>query len=615
MAQLISDRKDIEFVLYDQLEADKVAETEQYSDYNRKMFDMVIKEARNFSIKELLPSYIEGDREGVTFENGNVKVPSCYHRAHELYAEGEWLALTQNPEYGGQGLPHILSQVAFEYLIGANYNLTMYGILACGTGKLIEHGGSDEMKNTYLKNLYTGKWSGTMLLTEPNAGSDLGSLTTSAVKNADGSYSLKGNKIFISNGEQDITENIIHPVLARIEGAPAGTRGISLFLVPKYLVNDDGTPGAFNNIICTGIEEKMGLHGSPTCSMSLGEKGDCKGFLLGEENKGMSGMFEMMNDVRLEVGTQAFAHASTAYLYAVDYAKNRLQGKALGAKSDSPQVALTAHPDVRRMMMNMKAYIDGMRSFIYYTSYCFDKMHCATDEAEKQHFTGLVEILTPVIKAYCSEKGFDVCVEAMQVYGGYGYTRDYPIEQIVRDCKITSIYEGSNGIQAMDFLGRKLGMNKGKVFMSLIQEIQKTIETAKSLEGLSGMAESVDAVVTKLAKTAQNVGALLASGKIDTGFALAHPLLEVTGDVIMGWMLLWRAVTATEKLESICGDSIGEERTKKIEKHKNGAFYDGQLKTAGYFIASKLPITAGKMESILASNGAVMAIQDKAFAS
>ncbi len=523
--------------------------------------------------------------------------------------------MTQDLEYGGQGLPHILSQVAFEYLIGSNYNLTMYGILACGTGKLIEHGGTEEMKKTYLKNLYTGKWGGTMLLTEPNAGSDLGSLTTSAVKNADGSYSLKGNKIFISNGDQDITENIIHPVLARIEGAPAGTRGISLFLVPKYLVNDDGTPGKFNNIVCTGIEEKMGLHGSPTCSMGLGEKGDCKGFLLGEENKGMSGMFEMMNDVRLEVGTQAFAHASSAYLYAVDYAKNRLQGKALGADPSSPQVPLTAHPDVRRMMMNMKAYIDGMRSFIYYTAYCFDKVHCAANNEDKQLYSGLIEILTPVIKAYCSEKGFDVCVEAMQVYGGYGYTRDYPIEQILRDCKITSIYEGSNGIQAMDFLGRKLGMNKGKVFMALISEMQKTIEQAKAVDGLTGMAEKVEAVVNKLAKTAQNVGALLASGKIDAGFALAHPLMEVTGDVVMGWMLLWRAVTASEKLEGIAGGSVGEERAKKIEKNKNGAFYDGQLKTAGYFIFSKLPITAGKMESIMNSNGAVMEIHEKAFAS
>ena len=615
MAQLISDRKDIEFVLYDQLEADRVSETEEYGDYNRKMFDMVIKEARNFSLKELLPSYIEGDREGVTFDNGDVKVPSCYHRAHELYAEGEWLALTQKPEYGGQGLPHILSQVAFEYLIGSNYNLTMYGILACGTGKLIEYGGTEEMKNTYLKNLYTGKWSGTMLLTEPNAGSDLGSITTSAVKKADGSYSIKGSKIFISNGDQDITENIIHPVLARLEGAPAGTKGISLFLVPKYLVKEDGTPGEFNNIVCTGIEEKMGLHGSPTCSMSMGEKGECTGFLLGEENKGMGGMFEMMNDVRLEVGTQAFAHASSAYLYAVDYAKNRLQGKALGADAASPQVNLTSHPDVRRMMMNMKAYLDGMRSFIYYTAYCFDQAHCAKDNEAKRHFSELIEILTPVVKAYCSEKGFDVCVEAMQVYGGYGYTKDYPIEQILRDCKITSIYEGSNGIQAMDFLGRKLGMNKGKAFMSLIGEIKKTIAQAKSSEGLTGLAETVETIVNKFTETAQNVGALLASGKIDAGFALAHPLLEVTGDVIMGWMLLWRAVTATEKLDAIIDGSSGEEKAKKIEKHKNGAFYDGQLRTAEYFINSKLPITAGKMTSIMNSNGAVLKIHEKAFAS
>lgn len=614
MAQLISDRKDIEFVLYEQLEVDKISETEEYSDYNRKMFDMVIKEARHFSIKELLPSYIEGDREGVGFDNGNVTVPLCYHRAYQLYAEGEWIALTQEPLYGGQGLPHILSQVAFEYLIGANYNIVMYGILARGTGKLIEHGGSEALKKMYLENLYTGKWGGTMLLTEPNAGSDLGSITTTAVKKEDGSYSIKGSKIFISNGDQDITENIVHPVLARIEGAPDGTRGISLFLVPKYLVNGDGTPGEFNNIICTGIEEKMGLHGSPTCSMSLGEKGECTGFLLGEENKGMAGMFEMMNDVRLEVGTQAFAHASAAYLYAVEYAGSRLQGKAIGSSPSSPQVTIASHPDVRRMLMNMKAYIDGMRSFIYYTSYCFDKAHCANNEEDKAFYNGLIEILTPVVKAYCSEKGFDVCVEAMQVFGGYGYTKDYPIEQILRDCKITSIYEGSNGIQAIDFLGRKFGMRKGSVLMSLISEIRKIILSAKGNNTVKEMAESFETTLNKYMETAENMGRLMATNQVEAGFLFAHPLLEVTGDIIIAWMLLWRAETAAKKLLPIIDDASGFEKIKKIESSKDGLFYDGQLKTAEYFIYTKLPITEGRMNSIMNNNYAALKIHEKAFA-
>lgn len=615
MAQLISDRKDIEFVLYEQLEADRISETGTFSGYNRKMFDMVIKEARNFSLKELLPTYIEGDREGVTFENGNVTVPGCYQKAHKLYADGEWIALTQKQKYGGQGLPHILAQVAFEYLIGANYNITMYGILACGTGKLIEHGGTEQQKNLYLENLYTGRWGGTMLLTEPSAGSDLGSITTTAVKKEDGTYSLKGNKIFISNGDQNITENIIHPVLARIEGAPAGTKGISLFLVPKYLIRDDGSLGDFNHITCTGIEEKMGLHGSPTCSMGLGEKGECTGFLLGEENKGMSGMFEMMNDVRLEVGTQAFAHASAAYLYAVDYAKNRFQGKALGAAASDAQVNLTSHPDVRRMLMNMKSYVDGMRSFIYFTAYCFDKAQCAEDDGVKKYYSNLIEILTPVVKAYCSEKGFDVCVEAMQVFGGYGYTRDYPVEQILRDCKITSIYEGSNGIQAMDFLGRKLGMKKGSVFMALLSEIQKTISRARETAGVADMAEILEKTLNTLAQTAQGIGELLGRQRINEGFAFAHPLLEVTGDVIMAWMLLWRAETAAKKIDAIAEGTTGEEKMQKIARHKNGAFYDGQLKTAEYFIYVKLPITEGKMNSIMTGNEAALNIQDKAFAS
>lgn len=600
MTQTIADRRDIDFVLYEQFKADSIVTSEKFGDFTKKMFDMIITEARSFALKEFLPTYKEGDKEGVRLENGNVMVPECYRRAHKLYREGEWLALTQNPEYGGQGLPHVIAQAVFEYLIGSNYTLSMYGILACGTGKLIELYGTEKIKKIFLKKVYSGIWGGTMLLTEPQAGSDLGSITTQAVPNGDGTYSLKGNKIFISNGDQNLTENIIHPVLARIQGAPSGTRGISLFLVPKYWVNDDQSLGDFNHITCTGIEEKMGLHGSPTCSMALGEKGMCRGFLLGEENKGMAGMFQMMNDVRLEVGTQAFSHASAAYLYAVDYATQRLQGKKLGVSdSDAPQITIVQHPDVRRMLMSMKAYVDGMRSFTYYVALCFDKAACAETDGEKQLYKGLIEILTPVVKSYCSEKGFDVCVQAMQVFGGYGYTRDYPVEQILRDCKICSIYEGSNGIQAMDFLGRKLGLNKGLVFMALIGEIKQTIAQASEHETLSGLAGKLGKAIDIYTETVDQIVRLAASGDFAIAFINAHPLMDVTGDLVMAWMLLWRATVAIKRQ----GDK------------KQAAFYDGQIKSAQYFIQTVLPITLGKMESIKNASDAAMDIDESAFAS
>ena len=329
MAEVIADRRDIEFVLYEQLNTQSILNSGAYSDVNRKMADMVIKEARNLAVKEILPTYTLCDKEGVLFDKGEVKVPECFRPVHKLLVEGEWGALTENPEYGGQGLPHIVAQAALEYMIGANYTLMTYAILGHGAGKMVDLFGTPAQKKLFLKKMYTCEWGATMLLTEPQAGSDLGALSTSAVKNDDGTYSITGNKIFITNGQQNLTENIIHPVLARIEGAPDGTKGISIFLVPKIWVNEDGSLGEPNDVVCTGVEEKMGIHGSPTCSMSLGSAGKCRGWLLGEENQGMAIMFHMMNDVRLEVGTQAFTHASCAYLHALTYAEGRLQGRAL----------------------------------------------------------------------------------------------------------------------------------------------------------------------------------------------------------------------------------------------------------------------------------------------
>jgi hypothetical protein len=615
MAQLIADRRDVDFVLYEQLEAEKLCGYARYREFNRKTFDLVVDEARSLAIKEILPTLAPGDREGLAFADGRVRVPECFHRPYKLYREGEWTAVTADPAVGGQGLPHLIAQAVGDYHLGANYAFTLFGWSGFGAGEMIEIFGTPEQREMFLKPMYSGRWGGTMVLTEPNAGSDVGALTTTGRRLEDGTYAISGAKIFITGGEHDLTENIIHPVLARIEEAPAGTKGISLFIVPKIWVNADGSLGGPNDVACTGIEEKMGIHASPTCSLAFGGKGQCRGLLLGEEHKGMKVMFHMMNSARLLVGAIGFTSASAAYLYALDYARQRRQGRDLEKSFDpeAPQVPIIRHPDVRRMLLWMKAHVEGMRSLIYYAARLLDHIRCESDPLQRDYWQGMMDLLTPVIKAYCSDKGFEVCSQAVQVYGGYGYTREYPVEQLLRDVRIAAIYEGTNGIQAMDLLGRKLGAKGGAVFMNLLQEIQRVIARARGLEPLAGLAESLAQAVERLGQTALYLGQTAMSPKLRTAFAHATPFQEVMGDVVMAWMLLWRASVAVPQLERLVGPAAGEERGSKIEGHKQAAFYEGQVQAARYFINSLLPVTMGKMTAILAADSAVVDIPEAAF--
>jgi alkylation response protein AidB-like acyl-CoA dehydrogenase len=615
MGQLIADRRDVDFVLYEQLGIEALAENERYSDMNRKMFDMVISEARNFAIKEILPVNEEGDKRGLVYENGQVKVPECFHRPYKLLREGEWIAVADDPQVGGQGLPHIIAQVTAEYIVGADFSFGAFGFATHGAAKMIEVFGTEKQKKMFLHKMYSGQWGGTMVLTEAEAGSDVGNLSTSAVKNDDGTYTITGNKIFITAGEHDLTENIIHPVLARIEGAPSGTRGISLFIVPKVWVNEDGGMADSNDVVCTGIEEKLGLHASPTCQLAFGQKGKCRGLLLGDENKGMRVMFHMMNEARLGVGAIGLFNASCAYLYALDYARQRVQGRDLSdlLNKDAKPVTIIHHPDVRRMLMWMKVHVEGMRSFVYYVAYLFDMQACAGTEAEKAKYMDLIDLFTPIIKAYCTDKGFWATVEAMQVYGGYGYIADYPVERLMRDSKINSIYEGTNGIQAMDLLGRKLGMKNGALFMGFLGEVRKATAAAKKIQGLETLAGAVDDALHRLGNLAIYIGKQAMSEDYKVAFAHATPFLEVTGDIIMAWMLLWRANVAAPKLAELVKEAQGEERRSVIEKNKNAAFYDGQLKSAHYFIQTVLPATIGKMNAIENGCRAVVDIPEGGF--
>ncbi|MDY6905547.1 MAG: acyl-CoA dehydrogenase [Thermodesulfobacteriota bacterium] len=601
MAQQLADRRDIDFVIWEQLDGETYLKEGGYKEFNKKTCNLIINEARTLAIKEILPSLSESDEVGVKFENGTVTVPESFGRLRELLLDGEWQNLMVEPEMGGQGAPPFVSAAATEYFMSANWPLFTYASLGCSTAGMIFNHGTQELIDTYVPKLVSGEWGGTMLLTEPQAGTDVGAIETSAVKNDDGTYSLTGNKIFISNGEQNLTENIIHPVLARIEGHDPGTKGISIFVVPKYLVNEDGSLGERNDIVCTGVEEKQGIHASATCSMSLGSKGKCVGYLLGEEKKGMKIMFEMMNEARMATGLQAFSYSSAAYLIAVNYARERVQGRDISNFADhsAPSVTIINHPDVRRNLLWMKAHVDGMRSFFYYTGIAGTKAMHATDEDEKRKNSGLFELLTPLIKEYLASKGFDVCSQAMQVLGGSGYIREYLVEQYMRDCRITAIYEGCSGVQAMDLLGRKMPMGKGKVFSSFLEEINKTVAAARTLDATKQMADRVEKVANRLGEVAMHLGGVAMEGKIKEAFAHSLPFLHAMGDTIMAWMLLWRASVAAPKIED----------AKKGDK----TFYEGQVKTADFFVNTVLYETLGKLDSIQNTSTAALEIPEEGF--
>ena len=602
MPQQLADKRDQEFVIWEQIQCEDILAHDQYQDFNRKTCDMILTEARAIAIKELLPLLAEGDEQGVKFEDGTVKVPEDFHRVYQLFLESEWNNLGVAEEMGGQGAPEFIAAAAAEYFLAANWPFYCYATMGNGTARIIDLFGTPQQKEKFVLKLTSSEWGGTMLLTEPEAGSDVGALTTSAVKNDDETYSLTGSKIFITNGEHDLVPNIINPVLARIEGDPPGTKGISLFLVPKYLVNDDGSLGERNDIVCSGVEEKHGIHASATCSMTLGGKGNCIGYLLGKERQGMKIMFNMINHARMSTGMQAMSYASAAYLLAVNYARQRIQGRDIADFADhsAPSVPIIKHPDVRRNLLWMKSYVDGMRSFFYYMTKCGSQAHIADSTEVQERCQDLFSMLTPVVKDYMAVKGHEVCIQAIQVFGGAGYTKDYLVEQYARDCKITSIYEGTSGIQAMDLLARKIGLKKGLVFLNFLAEIQKTITQAKEAENLKELAGEVETAANRLADAAMHIGKKAMSKDFKVAFAHALPFLYVMGDTIMAWMLLWRALAADQKLAG---------RPKK----KDIAFYEGQIKTAEFYIRTELPLASGKIEAIKGGCAAAVEIADEGF--
>ncbi|MFD1745305.1 acyl-CoA dehydrogenase C-terminal domain-containing protein [Rhizobium helianthi] len=585
------------FVLKDVLGIERYNNLPGFADATPEMIEAIASEAAKLSEEVLFPVNYSGDQEGcVRADDGTVKTPKGFKQAYDAYCEGGWIGLAVPEEFGGQGLPYTLHAAVGEYTSSANMSLMMYPGLTQGAIAAILVHGSQEQKETYLPKMVEGKWSGTMNLTEPHCGTDLGLLRTKAVPNGDGTYKISGQKIFISAGEHDMTDNIVHLVLARIEGAPAGTKGISLFIVPKYLVNEDGSVGERNKVVCGAIEHKMGIHGNATCVMNYDE---ATGYLIGAENKGLNAMFVMMNEARLGVGLQGLAISEIAYQNAVAYAKDRIQGRSLSGPKAPEKAAdpIIVHPDIRRTLMTIKSFNEAGRAFMLWTALKSDIAHRSSNEAERQAADDLLGLATPILKGVLTDKGFDHAVMAQQVYGGHGYIEEWGMSQYVRDARIAMIYEGANGIQALDLVGRKLALNGGRAVMAAFKEIGDFCEENRSNEQMAPYTKALKKGLNDLQASTmwfmQN-----AMAKPDNAGAGSTDYMHLFGLVMLGYMWAKMAKSAQELI------AAGDERAD---------FLNSKLVTARFFMDKIMPETALRKVRIEAGCDTLMELAAEAF--
>lgn len=560
----------------------------QYEEVSEDLIQSVLEEAGRFTAGVLRPINITGDEEGSRLENGRVFTPKGFKEAYKAYADGGWTSLSASPELGGQGLPHTLQILVEEMVCSANLSFGLFPGLTRGAAEAIQAHASEELKRKYLPNLIAGVWTGAMGLTEGGAGSDLSLVKAAAAPREDGSYTVTGSKIFISSGDHDLAENVIHLVLARLPGAPAGTKGISLFLCPKVLVNDDGSLGARNAVNVGSLEHKMGIHAQPTCVMNYD---DCQGWLVGEPNRGLNAMFTMMNAARLLVGMQGLGIAEASYQTASTYAKERFQGRAPGASAPG---MIIEHPDVRKMLLTMLAFIEAGRALAVYTALELDKETVHPDEAVRKAASGLVALLTPIVKAGFTDFGFETAVLGQQVLGGHGYIHEWGQEQFVRDIRIAQIYEGTNGIQAQDLVVRKIGLNGGETVASFFAQISATVTTAASVPGTAQIAKKLYAALEVL----KTLTARLTTGDLANGLeqnAAATDYLRMFTLVTFGWFWLRMALNTLAKGEA----------ANPHDKRK--------LLVAQFFVARMLPQVFSLAEEIDAGSAALMALASEAF--
>ncbi len=585
------------FVLRDMLGYARYDNLPGFADAAPDVLEAILGEGAKLAENVIQPTNRIGDVEGcVRHDDGSVTTPAAFHDAVAQYREGGWMGLSAPAEFGGQGLPYAVHSAVGEYFSSANMALMMYpGLTQGAIAALLAHG-SDAQKAHYLPKMVDGVWTGTMNLTEPHCGTDLGLLRTRAVPAGDGTYRISGQKIFISAGEHDLSENIVHLVLARIEGAPAGVKGISLFIVPKFLPDADGKPGKRNQLSCGSIEEKMGIHGNATCVMNYD---GATGFLLGAENGGLKAMFTMMNEARLQVGLQGLSLSEVAYQNAAAYAKERLQGRSLsGPKApDRPADPIIVHPDVRRSLMTMRAFNEAGRALVLWTALTSDIAHRSADEKERQAADDHMGLMTPIIKGVLTDKGFEHAVMAQQLFGGHGYIEEHGMSQFVRDARITMIYEGANGIQALDLVGRKLAQNGGRALQGFLKEVGEFCEAGRADEKMAPFTKALKKGLNDLqAATMWLMQNALA--KPENAGAASTDFLQLCGLVALGYMWGRMVKTAQAKLAEGTGDA---------------AFYEAKIVTGRYFMERIMPETAAHLARISTGAETLMALPAEAF--
>jgi alkylation response protein AidB-like acyl-CoA dehydrogenase len=589
--------EDVMFLLNDVFPIERYNNLPGFADATPDTVEAILGEGAKLCEEVFAPLNLPGDQEGCKRNpDGSVTTPKGFRQAYEAFATGGWMGLSAPEEYGGQGLPSVLNTVMQEFLSSANLALGMYpGLTQGAIAALLVHG-TEEQKRIYLPKMVEGAWTGTMNLTEPHCGTDLGLLKTKAVPNPDGSYAISGTKIFISAGEHDMAENIVHLVLARIEGAPAGTKGISLFVVPKVLVKEDGSLGERNGVSCGSLEHKMGIHGNATCVMNYD---GAKGWLIGEANRGLNAMFVMMNEARLAVGVQGLAQSEVAYQNALAYAKDRLQGRSLtGAKfPDKPADPIIVHPDVRRTLMSIKAFNEAARALVIWTALKSDVAHRSSDEAERQQADDHMGLMTPVVKGVLTDLGFDMAVKAQQMFGGHGYIEEWGMSQFVRDARITMIYEGANGIQAMDLVGRKLGKDGGRAIMGFFNEVGAFCQENANDESLKGFVAPLQQGLGHL-KQATMWFMQNAMAKPDNAGAGATDYMHLFGLVAMGYM--WAKMAKAAQARKAEGNGVAQKM-------------DAKILTGRFFMERMMPETASRLACISTGADTTMALPVEMF--
>lgn len=605
------DRRDLEFVLFELLQCESLLKFDRFKDYDLDTFRASLDLAEQLATEMLYEANREGDKNGAVYDlaTQSVKVPEAYHKAWKAYVEAGFPGLCGPVEFGGMGMPELIWKGCAEFIMAAAVPLSMYSTLTMGAYQLIYRYGTERDKKLYLEKMISGEWSGTMCLTESEAGSDVGALATKAKRQEDGTYLITGQKIFISSGEHDLCSNIIHAVLARVEGDPPGTKGISIFIVPKFLEGDDGSFSKRNDVVCTGIEHKMGLKGSPTCSLSFGDQGQCVGYLLGKEREGMKIMFDMMNSARLEVAYQGLATSSTAYLHAQTYAKNRLQGYDLEKKVKG-SVPIISHPDVARMLLWMKSYCEAMRALTHFAALQYDLLEntegAAKDEAEK-----LLDFLIPICKAGNTDQAWLITAEAIQVYGGYGYCQDYPVEQMARDSKIYSLYEGTNGIQSIDLILRKLLLDQDQSrYHAFKNKMHATLAPYKA-HLHEGDRARLDKALAAMDETVTELNSRMTTRGLSAVLSEAVPLQKAFKMLCYAWMHTLSLGVILPKLNELIG---AKPATKdELEGSEELAYYQGRMRSARYFLQTEFCHYEAYIKQILSNDEQVLSMTPSEF--